>query len=472
VAAPLIYDQFGRALQQGDPYGGAFAPPRDPLDGVNAEQVARWIYRDIPITSFTGNWSIQAIRSALQDHRLGMFDQPAQLCDSIFADDRVQATLGSRTGGLFAQRMRWSRRGGSKAIVKAARDMWRKAAPQSVLSELMRWAVMLGFAIAEIVWDTSVTPWQPYLKPWHPMFVLYRWDLRVYQIITQQGPVAVTPGTGKWVLFTPHGAYRGWLQGSVRSTSDKWFIKQLAWRDWARFNERHGLPIIKAMVPAAGDPKQKQNFVSNMSSMGQQAVIGLPQNVDGSGYNVELLEARDRAWESFRATIDRCDTSIVLPILGQNLTTEVKEGSLAAARVHGDIRQNFIQYDNETLAEAMYRDLLRPWAMFNFGDPDVAPYACWDVTPPEDFAAMADVWLKFGQGAQYLRQAGYEIEDIEEAARAMGIRRIRAKATTPTQVAAKATGGDGFGELAGHLISMHRKFRSIDRHLAALRRAA
>jgi Protein of unknown function (DUF935) len=475
VAAPLIYDQFSRPLQQGDIYGGAFDPPRDPLANVKGEEVARWIYRDIPLTSFAGNWNIDAIRSALADHRIGLFEQPAQLCDSIFADERVQATLGSRTSGLFSQPMRWYRRGGTKNITREARKMWRKACPQSVWSEIVRWSTMMGFCIVEIVWDTSVTPRQPYLKPWHPMFILYRWDLRQYQVMTTDGPVAAIPGQGKWLVFTPHGHYRGWLQGSVRATSDKWFIKQLAWRDWARFNERHGLPIIKAKVPAAGDPTQKKNFVTGMAGIGQQAVIGLPQNVDGTGYDVELMEARDRAWESFRATIDRCDMAIVLPILGQNLTTEVKEGSFAAARQHGDIRQNFIQFDNETTAECAYRDLLRPWAYFNYGDADLAPYACWNVTPVEDFASMSDVWLKFGQGAQYLRQAGWEIEDIQDMAKSLGLTRLRAKIAQPTQVEAKAVGAgeeSDMRELAGQLVQMHRKFRSLDRQIARMRAAA
>lgn len=478
---PLIYDQFGKPTSSADPYFGAFGPPRDPLADIDPDKIAGAIYRDIPLTTLAGNWNIDSIRSAIADHRIGLFMSSAQLCDSLFGDDRLQATLGSRTGGLFSQPIVHHRRGkgdASKEARKAWRKAWKKACPQSVMSELMRWAVMIGFAIAEVVWDRTVTPWQPYLKPWHPMFVQYRWDLRAYQVMTVDGPVAAVPGTGKWVLFTPHGAYRGWIQGAMRSVSQPWFIKQLAWRDWARFNERHGLPIIKAMVPAAGDATQKRNFVSSMSTLGQQAVIGLPQNVDGTGYDAQLLEARDRAWETFQGTIDRCDRSLVLPILWQNLTTEVKEGSYAAARVHGDVRQNAIEFDNETLAECLYRDLARPWALFNYGDPELAPYTCWNVKPPEDYAARAEALAKFATAANQLRQAGFRVTDMAELGRALGLD-IDVEHVDPVQVEARlaqATGqvqnDDSAKELVAQVIRLHRKIARLDARFERFKRAA
>src|SRR5271165_7109856 len=267
-----LLDQYGKLLTA-DPWSDAYALPRDPLKGVDKQDVAGTYFRDIPLTTVAGNWNIDSIRAALMDHRIGIFQSSAQLADSVFADERVQATLGSRTGGLFSQPLvhKLGKAADAKKIRGAWKRAWNKACPQSVMSELMRWAVTLGFALAEVLWDTSVTPWQPYLKPWHPMFVMYRWDLFKYQVMSIDGPIAAVPGTGKWLLFTPHGAYRGWMQGAVRAISDKWFIKQLAWRDWARFNERHGLPIVKALVPAAGDMTQKRNFVSSMSTLGQQA---------------------------------------------------------------------------------------------------------------------------------------------------------------------------------------------------------
>lgn len=469
-AVPTIVDQFGRAYGEGDMWGGAYGAPRDPLAGVS-DRSASVVFRDIPIQSVCANWNINAIRSSLVDHRVGLWAGPSQLSDSIFGDDRVQATLGSRTGGLFSQPLKHERRGHGRKYSHRAHAAWKKQwpimCPQSVMSEIMRWAIVLGFAIVEIRWDTTVTPWQPYLKPWNPFFAMYRWDLRQYQLSTLDGPVAAEPGKGKWLLFTPHGAYRGWIQGALRAIAERWFLKQLSWRDWARFNERHGLPIIKAKVPAAGDVNQKANFVRGMQTLGQESVVGLPQNVDGTGYDIDLLEAKDRAWESFPNLIDRCDKSIVLPILWQNLTTEVKEGSFAAARVHGDVRQNAIEFDNETLSEAVYQQVARPWAYFNYGDPEVAPYSSWDVRPVEDFVAKADALQKFSMSMQQLRMAGLSPRNVQRLARRFGLDLGKIDGVDPTQVEAKAAGSSGVpGEstqsLKAALRDVRRNVRVLD----------
>lgn len=476
---PTLYDQFDRPLKAGDPYGGAFDPPSDKLARPGVKQDAATIYRDIPLSTYGGPWSIASIRAALEQHKIGRWQNPAWLCDSIFGDDRVQATLGSRTGGLFSQPLSHHRRGKGRTYshraARAWRKLWPKIAPQAVMSELMRWSIVLGFAIAEIRWDRSVEPWIPYIVPWHPFFDTYRWDLRIHQMATMDGPVAAIPGEGKWIVFAPHGQYRGWIQGCIRAIAEIWFMKRLAWRDWARFNERHGLPIFKAKVPAAGDANQKANFVRSLQNLGQEPVIGLPQNVDGTGYDADLLEARDRSWESFGSFIDRADRSIILPILWQNLTTEVKEGSYAAARVHGDVRQNALEFDNQTLSECIYEQVARPWAFFNYGDPDVAPYSCWDVTPYEDYNVTAEILQKFAAAMNQLRQAGLAPKHIRALSRRFGFDIGSTEKVDPVQVEARAAGATGKIESSSALRAALRDARAavrrIDRELER-RRAA
>ncbi len=435
ATTPPLVDAYGRL------FGTAYDPPRDPVTQTDPDAIARIIVRDLPlISSMTGEWTLPLIKAALKDHMRGLFNLPGELADEISGDDRVQATIGSRTGGLFSQPIQ--HRGGTARFRKWWRWAWRRLMPQSVASEIMTWAVLLGFCVCEILWDTTVTPWQPYLKVWHPKFIWYRIERREYWAITLDGIVPVVPGTGKWLLFTPHGQYRGWVRGVIRSIAEKWYIKNLAWRDWARFNERHGLPIFKAKVQAAGDINQKASFIASMSRLGQEAVIGLPQNVDGTGYDAELLEARDRAWESFKGTIDRCDMSIVLPIMWQNLTTEVKEGSFAAAREHGDIRQNALEFDNATFSEHVFAQVARVAAFVNFGDADEACMTSWNVTPKEDYATKADTFLKFAQSMNYLRQAGLKPTDVAEMGRQCGID-VDAEPVDPTQVEARQAGATG-----------------------------
>lgn len=393
---------------------GDVGPPRDALDTPDSPSI---IYRDIPISAFVSRWTPQAIQSALANHAVGHFGAAAMLIETLFGDDRVQATLGSRTGALFGQKVQHTPGTGDAAAecADAWQAQWQKLTGQGVLFEIKRWAIMNGFMVAEILYDTSVTPWRQYLKPWSPMFIRYDSMRRCLMAQTRDGEVEIVPGNGKWFVHAPFGLYRGWIHASVRAIADKWLIKQLAWRDWARFNERHGLPIIKAYVPAAGDARQKANFVASMRTMGQEAVVGLPQNVDETGYDLELLEARDRAWETFQGTVEAVDRSIILTIKSQNLTTEVEEGSLAAARQHGNVEQVTLQFDNATFAQDLYEQVARPFALFNFGDADAATRSDWDTTPREDYVAKVQTLSAFASSLVALRNAGIAVDAVAMA---------------------------------------------------------
>lgn len=460
-AAGLV-DQYGREL------ANPWAPPRDPLANVDASRDAEVVFRDIPITTLT-TWTISEIRAALSSHMIGQFAGSALLSDAIMGDDRVQATMGSRTSGVFGRPVIHTPNRASKREERAQwRKAWRRACGQGVMSEVVRWAIMLGFAVCELVWDTSVTPWQFYLKPWHPQYIYWRYDTRRYVAITQDGPVDIVPGNGKWFLYKPHGFYRGWAQGAVRAISDKWLVRQDAIRDWARFSEVHGQPIIKAKVPAMGDAGQKSRFVSGLSHLTSESVVMLPQNVDGTGYDVGLLEAMDQSWESFKNLIDRMDMCMVLPILWQNLTTEVKEGSFAAARMHGDVRQAALTFDDATLSDDAYDQLARPWWAFNYGNPDAASRTHYDITPYEDKATQAQMLAAFCTAVRDLAQGGKDI-DVAAFAAAYGLK-IRPEWIKKIKPIATAMGASP--AKAARIEKMLAEVVSITRGRSERRRAA
>lgn len=161
--APIILGADGRLMAD------AFAPPRDPLTRPDNPAV---IHRDIPVTALTGDWTISGIRSALASHKIGQFAQSSMLIDDAFGDDRVQATLGSRTGALFGQEVLHAQAMADTdgECMAAWIDQWKgfaalrpeesakKWAHQSVMTEAKRWAIMMGFSVCELLWDTSVTP--------------------------------------------------------------------------------------------------------------------------------------------------------------------------------------------------------------------------------------------------------------------------------------------------------------------------
>lgn len=445
---PLPYPPIAPATN--DP---AWQPPRDPLKEARAGVIAR----EIPVITTQTHWAWNEVRAALDDLRVGIFDRPAQLAEAILWDGRVQAAMGSRTGGLLGRPVKIepadnARVKGSRAaqeVADAWADVWPTIARESSMAQLHRWGVML-FGLAQLTWDTSVTPWVPHLVPFHPRYTYYQFVFRKLIAITLDGQIPVTPGDGHWVLHAPYGEHRGWMSAAMPALAQPWIQRNFAYRDAARYCERHGFPMLRAKVPAAADPRQIATLRNALVNIGQESVLELPQGVDGAnGYDVDYLEPGSTTWEVFGDAIRLCDADITLALLGQNLTTEVKEGSFAAARVHGDVRQAFIEFDNRAMSQTIYTQIARPFAALNYGDADLAPWTSRDIMPYEDNATLAQTFSSFAAAVLALRNAGVELGDPEALAWQMGVRLSVAKPsqTEPTQVAASSQGASAPDEV-------------------------
>jgi hypothetical protein len=266
------------------------------------------------------------------------------------------------------------------------------------------------------------------LRPWHPRYTYYNWDLRRFVALAQGAAVAIEPGDGKWVLHAAKSSARPWIFGAIRAIAEPWMLRHFAFRDMARFSEVHGIPTRIGKVPAVCDPTERAQFETSIASLGSNTAMILPQAVDaldGGGYDYSLVEARDTAWESFPGLIDRCDMAIVLALLFQNLTTEVTGGSFAATSSHMDIRQSGLQGDDAAWRNTIYHQIARPFAYLNFGDADLAPWSWRDVEPRADLEGNAKQFQQFGTAIEVLARGGVKFKDTEElrafAAKAFGL---------------------------------------------------
>lgn len=426
TGGPVVKDAFGNSVPVVD--DPAWRPPQDPLKNLDPRAQAGVVSREIPLVSVQTSWTITDVRNAYQAMNIGLFDLPSQMVDAIVADPRVQAALSSRTGGLLGRPVefqvprRYRKSDLAKECLRAFRNAWPHMAAESILSELQKWTLMMGFGIGQLMWDTGGKYATPFLSPWNPRYTYYHWLLRKYIAITMDTQEPIDAGNAHWVLHAPHGEYRGWMRGIVRGIAQPWLMRAYAFRDWARYSERHGYPIILAKTPAAGDPVQIQQFRNSCATLGQESVVQLPQGVEPQySYDLDLLEASDGHWEAFQKLIEACSMEITLALQGQNLTTEVKEGSLAAARVHADIRQALLEADARALSLTIYNQIARPFAAMNFGNPDLAPMVEWDVSPEEDYQVKATTFQVFTNAYLSLAKAGKGVEDLNALAKDFGL---------------------------------------------------
>ena len=416
-------DKMQSTFQRNQNAGYMPAPFRPGLPPLDHHPTPR-IYRDPPITTLD-TWVIDDIKGALQNHEIGMFYSSARLADAMSGDDRIASVLSTRVKAVLGLPFSISTKKTSKDIKEAdhvrrvvARE-WDRMVPKAMAAELFQWGIQMGFALAEVCWEVRGKPqrWYPTIRTWHPSLCYYRYDERAFYVTTMEGPIRITPGDGKWILYAPHGEYRGWMHGTVRTCAMPWRLRTFGFRDWGRHAEKHGFPWILPRVPMASSDEDKLAFFNALNSIGGEPTIMCPEVDEHNRFDVDFKEAAHPADQVFEGLTTRCDTLISCAILGQNLTTEVQGGSYAAATVHGQVRQDYLESDCATLAQCLEQQLLRPFVAFNFEHSSkLIPTPAWDPTPPEDRESGTRVVHDIALAISTLAKVGFPL-DIEEFAK-------------------------------------------------------
>jgi phage gp29-like protein len=382
-------------------------------------------YTQLPVMGFAEWDRVGQVRSILHQLRLGYFRDAAILVDQMFEDDRIMGNLNTRTNGLLGAilSIKPARDGAKyKRVANAVEKAWDQMLPSAEVANLMRWGLMLGIGIGELVWDTSGDFWMPRLKVWHPQFVYWRWDTRSYWLITQEDAQIELPQTdkhihsdGKWVLYTPYGAQQGWLRGLVRSLAMIWLLRQWAYRDWARYNEVHGIPIKKAIVPGDAEKSAKGRFANAVANVGAESVVVCPQvqkSDDGDKYDVELLEAKADTYEGFEKLTDKTEKSYAVVILGQDASDKAQGGALQQSK--DKIRDDIKRFDAKTIAETLYNQVIYWFVSHNYSDPKLTPRPEYDVEPTESEHEEARALNQIAQAIPNLIAGGADIRAILE----------------------------------------------------------
>jgi len=457
----------------------AFQPPGDPT--ANPAQLRTRVLvitREIPNVVIQNGWQVQDVRNAISDLTSGLFDRPSQLLDAMAGDGRVQSAFRQRSGGLLGRPLSFrppKKLRDDPTAIKCSRlwvRHWENMQAEPGLLDLLERSACMGFAYWQLLWDTGGKRWLPYAQTFDTRFAFYHWDFRVHVAVHRDGIDAITPGDGHWVLHAPYGSYRGWMRGALRAMAQWFLVRQYTLRDWARYCERHGYPLILADTPFGADPTDISNLTIALTNLGQENILQVPGSVDlqkYGKYDLRYLEPKDRNWQAFKELIEQCNAEITLCLLGQNLTTEVKEGSLAAARVHGDVRQIILEADARALERTLYVQVLRPFAALNFGDARFAPVPKWDVRPQEDLEQKARTLQGVGTGVNQLRLGGKRIKNLEEVLRTFGFKGVELEDVDPVQIAAKLAGATGTVDPSAGVAP--DKSGKIDEQLSALTKA-
>lgn len=358
-------------------------------------------------------WSPALIKTALLQADAGQFRTLADLCDWVLADDRVGAVAQTFVGGLLSLPMSFEasgdgrRKGRAVRALEADEDFWHMV-PEDEAFQIYSWALLLGFQWAHLEHVKVNNRVLPCLRFWHSRNVRFDWTTRKWFTKVNDGgaEVEMIDGGGEWVLFSPYGRFRPWAHGLWRGISRWCLLKSYAKDDWGRHSEKAS--TIVAETPMGSSGPLRKELAEDLYSIGRNAVVAPP-----GGVKLTLLEATANTRDIYLAQVEAANTAIAVSWLGQNLTTEVKEGSFAAAQIHGRVEGQRIRGFAEFEATTVREKVLTRWAELNFGNRELAPWPVRDTQVPEDGKVIAEIAKLRADAFTSMRTAGVII-DAEE----------------------------------------------------------
>jgi phage gp29-like protein len=366
-------------------------------------------------------WTPALIRVAELQANAGNLRQAADLCEWLLGDERVASTLQTRTDALLGLDPTFESSGDkrrSRRVVKAleGQEDWWEAYPESELSLMLKWGILLGLSAAQHNPDYREGHGGrllPLPEFWHPQHVRYdsptrRWLTRVASDgnVDTGVEIELVPGDGTWLLHTPYGKNRPWAWGLWRGLSRLVLLKYFAISDWARHSEKASLLVGTTHEEVQTSRQQRAELASDLYNRGREGVVVLP-----AGFDLKLVETTANTKQIYDAQIEMVNTAIAVAIRGGNLTTEVQGGSRAAAESQerlGD--KSRLRFDAQSLTTTIHDQSLIWWAQWNFGDANLAPWPVYPVEPKRDLKVRADVANVAADAAQKYVDLGFEVD--------------------------------------------------------------
>lgn len=345
------------------------------------------------------------------------------LCEQMIADDRIGELLETLCGEVLSSELTFEKgprfTSGDAEKAPELDEDWPLGYDDDELTALGKWTLITGVGFGKHEsWVESVDGRiVPRLKRWHPKQFAWEqkfgaasiWD-RTWKVRDHEGQkTPITAGDGTWVIITRGGEFRPWADGLWRGLSPWWMLKRYAIQDWGVHSEKSSKLVLKSDSEVTSE--QRKQLSRYIYDAAKDATIVLPV-----GFSMELIELTSNTREIYDAQINAANEAFAIAILGQNLSTKVDGGSLAAAKEHADKENKKVRAVAQMLAKGLQQQSLSWWAEYNFGDRALAPYPKWHTEPDEDLAAKAATLKTAGDALVAFNTAGYEMspEDIEE----------------------------------------------------------
>ena len=251
-----------------------------------------------------------------------------------------------------------------------------------------------GMAVLEILWDFDA---QGRLRPSRlkpreaGRFIRDdqgNWLLRpdLHQPVSAAQPL---PPHKFIIMLTGQTDERPYGKGLCERVYWYWWFKKHNIKFWLIYNEKFGSPTVVARHRSGLSQAERDRLLEVIDALQTEAGVTIPEGVE-----LELLEAsRTGSGETYPNLVRWCNDEMSRAVLGQTLTSSQGEGSgsYALARVHEEVRSDYLRSDANLLMDVINTQLIAPMIAMNFGQDVCSPRWTLDLSPQLDLEAEIKV---------------------------------------------------------------------------------
>lgn len=273
-------------------------------------------------------------------------------------------------------------------IADAVRELTENPAIRDLLDHMTD-AFGKGYAVSELIWETSASQWRPaaYRERDARHFMFDRLSGRELRLVEPGVPDGVPLAPFKFVRHVPRLKSGLPVRGGLAKPAAWAFIfKGYTIKDWMAFCEVYGMPLRIGRYGPQASEDDRRKLLMAVRNIGTDAAAIVPE-----GMEIEFVQSKGGSSQQpvFHGFAEYLDQQLSKLVLGQTMTTDAGS-SMAQARVHENVRRDILIADARQLQATVDRDLVRAFVDLNFGPQKRYPRFTLPVTEPEDLKALAD----------------------------------------------------------------------------------
>lgn len=333
--------------------------------------------------------------------------------NELLSDGHLGGCVTSRKSGVKSLEWEIDRGKAKSRQAKLITDLFKNLDIDRILGELLN-APLFGYQVMEVIWEKVGN----YILPKDIVGKPQRWfvfdENNELRLRTKENMMQGEQLPPKKFLLATHEATYENPYGFPELSRCFWPLtfKKGGYKFWVTFAEKYGMPWPVGKLPRGLDQKEYNAFADILQNMVQDGIAVIPD--DGS---VDLLVAQGKGATGsiYKDLIETCKVEVSISILGQNLTTEVKGGSYAAAESLMQVRKDIRDSDKKISVRRLNKVIA--WiSELNFASGDMCAFSMYEEEDVDETLAVRDELLSRAgvrlTPKYYQREYGFEEGDI------------------------------------------------------------